>query len=480
MGKGEADHVPWRALLAPGYATSLALVCMGVWLHAADELIIATMMPTIVAEIGGAGLIAWAFTLYELGSVIAGAVSALLAIRYGVRLPMVASAMTFAIGCALAALAPVMQVLLVGRLLQGLGGGGLVALAFIAVTIFFPLHLTARAMAAMSALWGASAFLGPLIGGVFVEIGWWRGGFWFFGAQAALLTIWIATRSGADRAGDLPEGRAGVPALRLALLASGVVLIAFASTDVPAFQMAALVLAGLVSLSAFLWLDRHCGERRLLPRVPISLTDPVGAALLMVFAMSAASISLTVYGPLLMTYLHGVSALTAGYVIACSSISWTVAAILVSGAPERRDRLFILIGMLIVAASVAGLIYAIPNGPVWLIAFCATMEGGGFGMAWTFVLRRARRLAERGEIERVSGAIPTVQRVGYAIGAALIGIIANAAGLAAEPGPEVARTVGIWVFVACLPLAGVALVAALRFVSAAVEPPDAKPAAPPH
>ena len=181
-----------------------------------------------------------------------------------------------------------------------------------------------------------------------------------------------------------------------------------------------------------------------------------------------------------MTYLHGVSALTAGYVIACSSISWTVAAILVSGAPERRDGPFILIGMLMAAASVAGLIYAIPNGPVWLIAFCATMEGGGFGMAWTFVLRRARRLAEHSDIERVSGAIPTVQRVGYAIGAALIGIIANAAGLAAQPGPETARAVGIWVFVACLPLAALALMAAARFVSARVEMAHAMRAAPPR
>ena len=77
-----------------------------------------------------------------------------------------------------------MEVLLAGRLLQGLGGGGLMALAFVAVSALFPRSQMPLVLAAVSALWGVSAFLGPLVGGVFAEAGLWRGGFWFFAAQA--------------------------------------------------------------------------------------------------------------------------------------------------------------------------------------------------------------------------------------------------------------------------------------------------------
>ena len=463
MGEGE-DRVPWRDLLVAGHATPLALVCFGIWLHAADELIVATMMPAIVAEIGGAGLIAWNLALYELGSIIAGAVSALLTLRFGVRVPMTLAAAVFAGGCAVAALAPTMPVLLAGRLLQGLGGGGMMALAFIAVSLFFPARLNPRVLAAMSALWGVSAFLGPLVGGFFATYASWRDGFWFFGAQAAVLALWVATRTAIGRTAAVVPAQGGIPALRLAALAAGVLLIAFAATDASAAEMGLLVAAGVAGLALFLRLDRRADGRRLLPPAPASLLNPVGAGLVMVFVFSAATIPLTIYGPLLILYLHGSSAITAGYVIACSSIGWMITAILVSGAPERRDPQLILAGMAMVTVSILGFLIVIPLGPVWLIAVFAGLEGGGFGMAWTFILRRVSAYAPAGELERAAGAIPTTQRIGYAVGAAFIGIAANAGGLAEAPGPAVAATVSTWVFAGCLGLACLGFVAALCFV----------------
>ncbi|WP_375595560.1 MFS transporter [Algihabitans albus] len=474
MGKHETDSVPWRALLVRTHASALALVCLGIWLHAADELVIATMMPAIVADIGGAGLIAWTLAFYELGSIIAGATAALLALRFGLRMPMTVSALAFAVGCTLAALAPSMPVLLAGRLVQGLGSGGLVALAFVAVGLFFPLRLTARVMAAMSALWGLSSFLGPLIGGLFVEYGSWRGGFWFFALQAAGLALWIATRRDGGRPDEASLPAMGFPGLRLLALAAAVVLVALAGTDIDLLQVPLLVAAGLLCLALFVWLDGRAGEDRLLPRAPAAVTRPTGAALVMVFCMSAATIPLAIYGPLLITSLHGSSALTAGYIIACSSIGWTLVAVAASGAAERHDPLLIVAGMGLTAASVLGLLYAIPNGPLWLIALFAAIEGGGFGLAWTFILRRARRLAAPGEIERVAGAIPTVQRIGYALGAALIGIVANAAGLADGEGAAVTAGVSSAIFLACLPLAALGLLAAVRFAFIDAESPGAR------
>ncbi len=463
MDKGQA-RVSWRELLRARYATPLALVCFGIWLHAADALIVATMMPAIVAEIGGAALIAWTLALYELGSIIAGAISALLALRFGIRAPMTTAAVVFAVGCAAAALAPTMPVLLAGRLLQGLGGGGLMALSMIAVGILFPRRLSPRVLAAMSALWGVSSFLGPLIGGVFVEIATWRDGFWFFGVQAAALALWIATRR--TIGGEAAPGSAigAVPVLRLAALGGGIVLIALAGSDRSLGEMAVCLAGGVGCLAGFVWLDGRAGGRRLLPPSPTSLTNPIGAGLVMVVSFSAATIALTVYGPLLIVYLHGAPAIVGGYVVACSSIGWTIAALLVSGAPPERDPALILAGMVVVTLSILGFLVVMPTGPIWLLAVIAGVEGAGFGMAWTFILRRVTTLAPPGELERAAGAIPTTQRLGYALGAAVMGILANAAGMTDAPDPAVARTVSFWVFAGCLPLACLGLVAALCFL----------------
>ena len=172
----------------------------------------------------------------------------------------------------------------------------------------------------------------------------------------------------------------------------------------------------------------------------------------MILSLSIATIAITAFGPLLVTAIHDASPLTAGYIVASSSVGWTVLAVLVSGSPERLDRLMIALGMILVTLSILGFLYAVPNGPIWLIAVFAAMEGGGFGMAWTFILRRTTALAEAGEVQRISGAIPTVQRLGYALGAAYIGIVANASGFLSMETPAAAAEVARWIFAHVCPL----------------------------
>jgi len=462
----EDDSVRWTEILNRRYASPLILVCLGVWLHAADGLIVATMLPSIVADIGGRALVAWTTALYEIGSIVAGASSGLLALKAGVRRPMALAALVFAAGCLISALAPTMTILLFGRLLQGLGGGGLTAMSFIAVAVLFPARLTARAMAAISALWGASAFLGPLIGGAFVTYATWRLGFVFFALQALLLAAWVffGIRVTERPAGIEAAGR--VPFVRLLVLCLGVVLVAYSGIKVTAVGTPLLLAAGFGCLAAFLWLDDRSRGNRLLPKNPFSFATPLGAALVMVLAMNIAAMGLTTYGPLLMTAIHGVSALTAGYVVAAIAIGWTLAAVVVSGAPERLDRRHIAIGMSLVFVSIAGLVFSVPNGPVWLIAVFAAMEGVGYGMSWTFIIRRARALTDMADVERLSGALPTVGRLGYALGAATSGILANAAGFADATSPSELHLVARTIFIGCLPIALLGLVAMARFISA--------------
>jgi len=451
--------VSWREFLGQSDLSALSFVSLAVWLHAADGLITATMLPSLVRDIGGAALVSWTVSLYQIGSIVAGASSALMTLRYGLRLPMSLAALLFGAGCILSALAPTMEIVLVGRTAQGLGGGALVAMAFIAVGTIFPRRYAARALAAIAFLWGVSAFLGPLVGGLFVEYATWRWGFGFFALQALSLAGWIAARG--PRGARTDRQVAPLPLRRLALLCLAVLLVATAGVVISPFPAATLIAAGLFCLAGFLRLDGSAGENRLLPRRPFDPRHATGAALLIVFAFSAATVALLTYGPLLMTAIHHTQPLEAGYIIAASSIGWTTAAIAVSGSPERRDRKMIATGMTLVACSVAGFVWAMPHGPLWLVAAFAVLQGGGFGTAWTFILRLTTALAEDGEAQRVSGALPTVQRLAFALGAAYVGIVANASGFLTMTTPAEAAATATWIFAACLPFAGLGLFATI-------------------
>lgn len=461
-----AEFVSWREFFGNVDRAQLALVCLAVWLHAADSLVVATMLPAMVGDIGGQAFVGWTFALYEIGSIVAGAASALLVMRRGLRLPMSAAAALFGMGCALSALAPAMSGVLAGRVMQGLGGGGLVSMAFVAIDAVFARRYAARALAALSALWGVSAFLGPLIGGFFVEHASWRGGFWFFAAQALALCLWITVVAEPKPLGAVAEARR-FPLGRLALLCAAILLVASGGISVAPLRTTVLVGAGIACLWLFLRGDRQAGEDRLLPADAADPRGIAGATLLMILAFSMATIAITAFGPILITAIHGTPALTVGYIIACSSIGWTILAVAVSGAPERLDGAMVAAGMAMATVSILIFLYAVPNGPVWLIAVAAFLEGGGFGIAWTFVIRRATGLARQGDAARLAGAIPTVSRLGYALGAAYLGIVANASGFLAMQTPEAAGFVARAVFLSCLPLAAVGFWALRGFMGAA-------------
>lgn len=452
----------WRDLAQDGHAVPLALVCLGVWLHAADSLIVATLLPGIITDLGGAALAPWSVALYELGTIVAGAGSGLAAARLGIRRPMAGAAALFAVGCATAALAPSMQMLLVGRLLQGLGGGGLMAVAFVAIDALFPPRLMPRVMAAVSALWGLSSFLGPLIGGVFVALGSWRAGFAFFGLQALALCLWIAARVRLPRQPSI-MAPAGLSGLRLAAIAAAVLLIAGAGINVGLLRSMAMMLAGLTCLALALRLDQRAGAGRMLPAGSFTSLAPVSAALTLVLGFSIATAALVTYGPLLFVRLHGVTALTAGYMLACASVGWTVAAIAVSGARARWDPFWIAAGFLLVCATIPAFAWLVPRGPLWAIAVVAGLEGAGFGLAWTFVLRRATALTPAADTPLLAAALPTVQRLGYALGAAWLGIVANTAGFGQSAAGDALTAQAV--FLASLPFGLLGLAATAVFVS---------------
>ncbi len=462
--RGTPSGSGWKDILATEHRQSLALLCVSVWLHASMLTAMSTMVPKIVEDVGGIALIPWSFALYDIGSIVVGAGSGLLAYRYQLRSPLSFAALLFAVGSTICALADSMTVLILGRLLQGLGGGGLIALTFIGIGALFPGRLMPRAMAAVSAIWGTAAFLGPLIGATFVQLLSWRSAFGYFAVLAALLAVWLRKGVSAQEPRRASAEKHRFPIRRIAILSAGVVLIAAGGIDVSVVKTTAAVAAGIALLTVFLKLDASRQEDRLLPARPIGFGTRVSAGLTMILCFTMGTMAITVYGPLLIISLYQVSFLNAGYIVACVAVGWSMGAIAMSGVPESLDARVILTGMTLLTLSIAGFFFAMATGPMVVLALLALMEGAGYGMAWASVLRRMLLLADRQDRERVSAAIPTIQRLGYALGAAWIGIIANAKGLDIDAPREATESVAKWIFGACIPMAALGLLATARFV----------------
>ena len=180
MTEEKTQQVPWSILIQEGHLSRILVLCFGVWLYAADSTLVATVMPVAVEDIGGIPYLSWTYSLYQLGSVVTGAIAGLMVIHIGIAQAQILAGIIYILGCAVSGYAPDMPTMIVGRLLQGMGGGGLVSIAFVGASTLFPKKLWVRIIAAISGVWGVSSLCGPLIGGYFVSGGNWRGAFWAF------------------------------------------------------------------------------------------------------------------------------------------------------------------------------------------------------------------------------------------------------------------------------------------------------------
>lgn len=420
-------------------------------------------MPSAVRDIGGGAYLSWTLALYALGSIVAGAATGLLVRRHGLRTVMAGAAMVFSAGCVTSALAPDMAVMLVGRVVQGIGGGAMLAGTFVGMNRLFPEHLWLKVVASVSAVWGASALVGPLVGGMFASWGLWRGGYWAFAAQSLVLAAVMSVILRANTMeSDAPAP--AVPWLRLALLGFAILAISQAGADVDPFATPLLCVAGLMGLAFLIRRDSAAGNRMFSPR-PWSLSRAAGAATTMVFMSAFSTVSFTLYGPVLMQVLHRADPLEAGFYVASESVAWSVAAIAVSSVGTRAEGPLILAGSLLITLGVVGFAVAMPAGPMPALLPFALCQGAGFGMAWGFVVRRAIAATPLAERDTVSSSMPTLQMIGYAIGAAAAGIVANGAGFSGGLSADSAGTVAIWVFAAFLPFALWANIAAWRLVA---------------
>jgi MFS family permease len=242
-------------------------------------------------------------------------------------------------------------------------------------------------------------------------------------------------------------------------------LIALAGLTPGWSRSALLLMLGIAGLVLFFRLDARSPASRLFPSRPFAMDTTSGAGMLMIACFAISTCSFALYGPLLLTSLHGIPILTTGYIIAAESMGWSALSILVSNAPRRFERAIILTGALMITAGLAGFAYAVPSGSIPLILACAVLQGGGFGIAWPFITRAIVAAAPQAESTIAASAVSTMPRMGYAVGSALTGMLANMLGFSHGLNAATAASVAAWLFIAFLPLALLGCVAAFRLTT---------------
>lgn len=429
-----AETANWKALFSDGNGIKAIALALGVMLHATNIYLATTVMPSIIKEIGGLEYYAWNTTLFVVASIIGSVVSANRLAVLGPQKAYQFAIVLFFLGSLLCTYAPSMYVLLMGRFIQGLGGGLLFALSYAMVRIVFEKTLWSRAMALISGMWGIAAFSGPFIGGLFAENNQWR---WAFGTLLLIcIAIFIISTL------ILPVQKSNnkaplVPYSKLVLL----VLAALSVSVGSVFESIAANVLGVVLALLLLYILIVAEKKstvRLLPTGAYKLSSPLGATYAIMTLLTIAT-SIEIFVPYLAQVINGFSPLQSGYLTVLIAFGWTFSSLLFSGVKGNSIVKVIRLGTILMLVGLVGLtwISSTDNHPETLLLFLNCLFlfliGVGIGMGWPHLLTSIFALAPAGEEELASASVTTVQLMATAFGASIAGLVSNMGGIT-KPG----------------------------------------------
>ncbi|UYN97305.1 MAG: MFS transporter [Enhydrobacter sp.] len=444
----------WRALLRPEWLAALSVLLGGVLLHSMNVLLLATILPTIVGELGGAALMHWPTTSFLASSIVAATCTGVLTGALGARATFCIGALVFGVGALLCSMATAMSWVIAGRFVQGFGGGLLGAVAYVLVRNTFPEIVWSRAIALLSGMWSVSILVGPLAGGLFVRFGDWRSAFVAVAVVALLMAVGAFVVLPRTKAAE--RRASSVPAARIALVCLAIGGTSAAAVVAAAWGKAALIAAGIACLVAMVAVDRRA-SMPLFPSDAFSLRSPTGVGLWLLLLLSVTYSPLQIYVPIFLQRLHGLDPLSAGYAVAGASIGWTAAAVLVPSLHDRWPGRLIVLGPIVMAMGLLGLALLMTVRPVFAVLPGIFLLGAGIGMCWAFIAQRTMSGARPGDETVAASSVATVQQMGFAVGAAFAGLAANLSGLL----DDIERAT-FWVPFSFVVPAVVALAAALR------------------
>lgn len=440
---------PSGLLDAPFASASIGMLAL-ISILAFEQLAVATVMPGVAVALNGSNLYAAAF-----GAAVAAGIAGMVAAghwcdRAGPAAPLTVGAMAFALGLVLAGVAPDMALLVLGRALQG-GGGGLMSVAlYVVVGRHYPSALHPRIFAAFAGAWVVPAIVGPALAGLIARHLGWR---WVFLA-AALLTVPALLLLRRGLAGLAPAGSlskptgavsAATPARReivasIATAISAALLYAGGQAlDLRALLLALVALAGLAVFAP-----------RLLPVGSLRAARGLPAVVALRGLVAANFFAAEVFLPLLLTTERGLSPVQAGLVLTVGALGWSAGSWFQGREGRARDDAACVRRLRMGLAMMGGgtLIVTLVLLPTLSTAVAVTVAvagwliaGIGIGLVYPTLSVLALRFALPQQQGRASSALQLsdslFSAVGLALASALLGAVqphspraAFAAGLA--------------------------------------------------
>jgi multidrug resistance protein len=464
----------------------LLAVMVATGVVAIDATIISTAVPSIVGDIGGFTQFPWLFSVYLLTQSVTVPVYSKLADTIGRKRVILFGIAVFLLGSILCAIAWDMPSLIVFRALQGIGAGAILPITITIVGDIYTLEERARTQGYIASVWAVAAVAGPALGGVFAMWDFWRGIF-LINIPLCALAFWLLAR---DYRESLTRTRHRIDYAGAALLTASLTLLLLGVLEGGnAWEWVspvsfAIFGAGLVLLIAFALVERRAAEPVLplwvLGRPLLRATNVVG------LGVGAALIGLTAFVPTYLVVGTHASPLVAGLALATLTIGWPVAASL-SGRLYLRIgfRATSIIGSVLVVLGTAALAVLGPFPSIWTVGAVSFVIGLGFGFAAVPTLVAAQSSVGWQERGVVTGANMFARSIGQAVGAAVLGAIANGViasrgGDETDPGTIIAAStavfIGAAVVAALLLAATLAMPRAVRAPDPASAPPAPDPA----
>lgn len=416
------------------------MLCTG--LVAIEATILATAVPSIVADIGGFSQFPWLFSIYLLAQAVSVPVYAKLADTVGRKPIMLVGIGAFLVGSVLAGFAWDMTSLIVFRAIQGLGAGAVLPVSITITGDLYTVRERARVQGYIASVWAASSVIGPSLGGLFAEFLSWRWIF-FVNVPLGILAAWMLIRSyhetverrahRIDLAGSAVL-TVGLTLLILAVLEGGQAWAWNSWQSIGAFALSALLVV------AFVVIERRAAE----PVLPLWVFSRrlIFTTSLISLGVGAVLIGLTSYVPTFLELSAGASPLISGLAVAALTLGWPISA-------SQSGRLYLRIGFrntaflglgIAVLGAVGLVVATIVPDPVTTAIACFVV-GLGLGLVASPTLIAAQSSVPWSERGVVTGANMFLRSMGSAVGVAVFGAVAN--GVIADSGLGVHSGVAI-------------------------------------
>lgn len=387
---------------------------VGIFLTALEGTVVATAMPAVIADLGGQKLYALPFSVYMLALTISSPLWGRLSDLTGRKRLYLAGVVVFLLGSGLSGAAHHMPWLIVMRAVQGLGAGCVLPLTFTIIGEMYELHERARVQGHISAVWGLSGLLGPLVGGLIVDHASWRWVF-YLNLPFGIVALIVCGMFLEGRRDETKPFNLDAPGTLLVTLGTGLLVWGL---DQKATWMAVV---GLIATALAMPFEfRHPA-----PLLPIaSLRHALSRnCLLNNLLAGAAYFGAIAYVPLFVQQAAGADATTAGIVLTPMIVGWTVASI-VGGRNLHRVSLGTLnfAGFFLLTAGFAGFAALIRTG-IYVLAATGFIAGCGMGFGMLATLLLVQDNSPSGELGAATAATIFARTIGGALGVSLMSLM---------------------------------------------------------